>query len=157
MLRRDSIGGNQRPLLKRPSPLQNAPVATVPPWLKYLIFQIPGWIITAAVLAILWHWQMVPQWLAVVGFVGWLLKDLLLYPFLRRAYETDVKTGSAALVGARGIAEQNLAPHGYIRVRGELWRAVATPPDRVVNAGAEVEIVSAEGMRLCVRAVASDR
>jgi membrane protein implicated in regulation of membrane protease activity len=128
----------------------------VSPWLRYLLFQIPGWIITAAVLGSLWHWQFIPKWLAVVGFLGWLLKDLLLYPFLRLAYETDIKTGSAALVGARGIAEQDLAPHGYIRVRGELWRAVASPPDRVVSAGTEVEIVDADRMRLSVRAIASD-
>jgi membrane protein implicated in regulation of membrane protease activity len=124
--------------------------------LKYLVFQIPGWIITAAVLASLWHWQFIPQWLAVLGFFAWVLKDLLLYPFLRPAYETGVKTGSAALIGARGMAEENLAPHGYIRVRGELWRAVATPADQVVNAGTEVEIVSAEGMRVFVRPIAAD-
>jgi membrane-bound serine protease (ClpP class) len=128
----------------------------VSPRLKYLIFQIPGWVITAAVLERLWHWQFIPKWLAVVGFCGWVLKDLLLYPFLRRAYETDIKTGSAALVGARGIAEEDLAPHGYIRVRGELWRAVVSPPDQVVNAGAEVEIVSADGMRVFVRTIATN-
>ena len=124
--------------------------------LKYLVFQIPGWIITAAVLASLWHWQFIPQWLAVAGFFAWVLKDLLLYPFLRPAYDTDIKTGSAALVGARGVAEEDLAPHGYIRVRGELWRAVATPADQVVNAGTTVEIVSADGMRVFVRAIANE-
>lgn len=124
--------------------------------LKYLVLQIPGWIITAAVLTTLWHWQFIPQWLAVLGFFAWVLKDLLLYPLLRPAYETGVKTGSAALVGARGVAEENLAPQGYIRVRGELWRAVATPADQVVNAGTEVEIVSADGMRVFVRAIANE-
>jgi membrane protein implicated in regulation of membrane protease activity len=124
--------------------------------LKYLVFQIPGWMITAAILRSLWHWQLIPKWLAVLGFFAWVLKDLLLYPFLRPAYETDVKTGSAALIGARGVAEETLAPHGYIRVRGELWRAVATPADQVVNAGTEVEIVGADGMRVFVRPIAAD-
>jgi membrane-bound ClpP family serine protease len=54
------------------------------------------------------------------------------------------------------VAEENLAPQGYIRVRGELWRAVATPADQVVNAGTEVEIVSADGMRVFVRAIANE-
>lgn len=124
--------------------------------LKYLVFQIPGWMITAAILGSLWHWQFIPKWLAVLGFFAWVLKDLLLYPFLRPAYETGVKTGSAALVGARGVAEENLAPQGYIRVRGELWRAVATPADQVVNAGTEVEIVGADGMRVFVRPIAAE-
>jgi membrane-bound serine protease (ClpP class) len=128
----------------------------VSPWLKYLIFQIPGWLIAAAVMTGLWHWQFIPKWLAVLGFFGWVAKDLLLYPFLRRAYESDVKTGSAELVGARGIAEEELAPAGYVRVRGELWRATVSPPDGVVSAGAEVEIVRADGMRIFVRAVVTD-
>jgi membrane protein implicated in regulation of membrane protease activity len=135
---------------------ENSLPAIVSPWLKYLVFQIPGWMIAAAVAAGLWHWQFIPKWLAVLGFCGWVMKDLLLYPFLRRAYETDVKTGSAALVGARGIAEGELAPAGYVRVRGELWRAIVSPPDRVVNAGAEVEIISADGMRVFVRAIVTD-
>ena len=98
------------------------------------------------------HWEFIPKWLAVVCFLGWLLKDLLLYPFFRPAYEPGI-TGSARLVGARGVAEGDLTPNGYIRVRGELWRAVVTPTDGVVRSGTEVEIVSAERMEVYVRAV----
>lgn len=122
------------------------------PKIKYLLFQIPGWIITAIVLLILLHWEFIPKWLAVLCFVAWLLKDLLLYPFLRRAYEPGV-TGSARLVGSRGVAEGDLAPTGYIRVRGELWRAVVSPADNVIRSGTEVEVVSADRMEVFVRAV----
>ena len=124
----------------------------MPPQIKYLLFQIPGWIISALVLMLLWHWEFIPKWLAVLCFFGWLLKDLLLYPFFRRAYEPGV-TGSARLVGSRGIAQGDLAPTGYIRVRGELWRAAVRPADQVVRSGAEVEIVSAERMEVFVRVV----
>lgn len=96
-----------------------------------------------------------PPWLAIVCFCGWVVKDLLLYPFLRRAYEPDI-TGAARLIGARGIAEGDLTPHGYVRVRGELWRAVVSPADRVANAGAEVEIVNADRMEVAVRVVDND-
>ena len=122
------------------------------PKIKYLLFQIPGWIITAIVLLMLSHWEFIPKWLAVLCFVAWLLKDLLLYPFLRRAYEPGV-TGSARLVGSRGVAEGDLAPTGYIRVRGELWRAVVSPADNVIRSGTEVEVVSADRMEVFVRAV----
>jgi membrane protein implicated in regulation of membrane protease activity len=124
----------------------------VSPKIKYLLFQIPGWIITAIVLLMLLHWEFIPKWLAVLCFVAWLLKDLLLYPFLRRAYEPGV-TGSARLVGSRGVAEGDLAPTGYVRVRGELWRAVVSPADVVVPSGTEVEVVSADRMEVFVRAV----
>jgi membrane protein implicated in regulation of membrane protease activity len=115
-----------------------------------LIFQIPGWVIAAAVLLSLAHWQWIPTWLAIACVCGWVVKDLLLYRFVRRAYEPDL-TGVARLVGARGVAEGDLAPGGYIRVRGELWRAVVCPADIVIPSGTEVEIVSAERMELFVR------
>jgi membrane-bound ClpP family serine protease len=124
----------------------------MPPRIKYLLFQIPGWIISALVLMLLWHWKLIPKWLAVLCFFGWLLKDLLVYPFFRRAYEPGI-TGSARLVGSRGVAQGDLAPTGYIRVRGELCRAAVRPADQVVRSGAEVEIVSAERMEVFVRAV----
>jgi membrane-bound serine protease (ClpP class) len=126
----------------------------VSPPLKYVLFQIPGWIMSGAFLALLVHWELIATWLAVLGFVLWLVKDLVLYPFFRRAYEPSA-TGSATLVGALGVAEGNLAPAGFIRVRGELWRAVASPADKVVPAGTEVEVVKAERMELFVRPVAA--
>ena len=122
------------------------------PWIKYVLFQIPGWFIAATVLLFIARWQWLPNWLAVLGFCGWVLKDLLLYRFLRRAYEPSV-TGPASLIGARGIAQGDLAPNGYIRVRGELWRAVVNPADNVVRSGTEVEIVSAQRMEVYVRTI----
>lgn len=129
--------------------------ATVTPWFKYLIFQFPGWVIAGMVLLFIERWQWIQTWLAIACFCGWVLKDLLLYRFFRRAYEPDV-TGAARLIGARGVAEGDLAPHGYIRVRGELWRAVAGRADGVVRSGTEVEIVSAERMEVFVRVIDSD-
>ena len=124
------------------------------PPIKYLLFQIPGWIIAAAVLTALVHWEFLTKGIAVLCFFGWLLKDLLLYPFFRRAYEPGV-TGSARLVGSKGIAEGDLTPKGYIRVSGELWRAVASPADHVLRSGTEVEIIGAERMEVFVRALDS--
>ena len=92
-------------------------------WQRYLIFQIPGWLIAAAVLLGLLHWEFLPPWLGVVGFFAWVLKDVMLYPLLHRAYQTNVKTGLQALVGARGFAHDDLSPKGFVRVQGELWSA----------------------------------
>ncbi len=75
-----------------------------------------------------------------------------MYPLLRTAYESGAKTGSEQLIGARGIAQDELAPHGYIRVRGELWRAEANPIDTAIPAGSRVKVVAAKGMTLTVKA-----
>jgi len=125
--------------------------ANVSTWEKYFLLQIPGWLATGGVLTVLWHWQLLPRWLALLCFGAWLLKDLLLYPWLRQAYEDGAKTDSTALIGMRGVAQEDLKPTGYVRVRGELWRAVTVSADRTVVAGTEVEIVNAERMTVFVR------
>jgi membrane protein implicated in regulation of membrane protease activity len=124
----------------------------MPTWTKYLLFQIPGWMIAAIVLSGLWYWKLLPQWLSVLCYIVWVLKDLLLYPLLRAAYVPG-KTGLEALVGTRGIAQGDLAPEGYVRVRGELWRAITHSQDRVISSGATVEILKTEGMKVRVRSV----
>jgi membrane protein implicated in regulation of membrane protease activity len=126
-------------------------------WHRYLLFQLPGWIITGLILLGLLNWQYLSGWLAVGVFGGWIGKDLLLFPFLRRAYERDIKPGSQGLIGFRGVAQEHLTPRGYVRVRGELWNAIATPVDQVISAGTEVEIVNANGMQVMVTATRRNR
>jgi membrane protein implicated in regulation of membrane protease activity len=121
-------------------------------FLRYLIFQIPGWAVGAVVAVGLLEWQIIPLWVALLGFSGLVLKDLAFYPLLRSAYETQVKFGSAALVGKKGIAQSDLAPEGYIRINLELWRAVAESAGQIIVSGTEVEVVRAEGMTVFVRA-----
>ena len=129
----------------------------MPTWVRYLLLQIPGWIIAAIILIGLVHWDLISQWLALLCFGMFLLKDLVMYPFLKNAYETGVKTGSKALIGTRGVAHSALAPQGYVRVRGELWRAVALTEDRAIDCGVEVEIAEARGMTIFVRPVNGDQ
>ena len=101
------------------------------PWLKYLLFQIPGWIGAAIIAMMAVHWQWLTWPIAAAGIAVWVVKDLLMFPFLRRAYEPDV-TGAARLAGERGVAEGDLTPRGYVRVRGELWRAAAVSHDEPI-------------------------
>jgi len=69
----------------------------------------PRLLIAAAVLLALLHWEFLPPWLGIVGFFAWVLKDVMLYPLLHRAYQTNAKTGLQALVGARGFAHDDLS------------------------------------------------
>jgi membrane protein implicated in regulation of membrane protease activity len=129
----------------------------MPTWLKYLLLQIPGCVIAGVILAGLWKLQWITGPVALLGFTLWVLSELLLYPFVKQAYENNAETGSAALVGARGVAQGELNPQGYIRVRGELWRAVAVSAHQKVSSGSQVEIVKAEGMQLLVRAMSEEQ
>jgi membrane protein implicated in regulation of membrane protease activity len=124
--------------------------------IRYLLFQTPGWVIAASVLGGLWYWEVFARWLAVLCFAAWVLKDLLLYPLSRIAYEADEKTGAQRLVGARGVARENLAPEGYVQIHGELWRGISCPTETVIAAGTEIEILDAQGMKVFVRPVGRD-
>lgn len=121
-------------------------------WTKYLLLQLPGWVLAIIVLTGLRHWLGLPFWIALGLFLLWVVKDLVMYPLLRTAYESRVKTGIEELIGTRGIVEQELAPRGYIRVRGELWRAEVKADDGRIPRGSSVRILEAQGMTLIVEA-----
>ena len=110
-------------------------------FLKYIVIQIPGWLGLVGVLLLLWRRVEMPAWAAGTLLGCWVVKDLALYPFLRQSYEGDPRTGVERMVGLRGVVTTDLTPEGYVRVRGELWRARA--PTGPVPRGSTVEVVSA--------------
>jgi len=120
-------------------------------WRKYVLLQVPTWVVALAVVWGLNRWVGLPWWAAVALFAGYVAKDFLLYPFLRRAYESGA-TGAAQLIGATGVAAERLAGKGYVRIRGELWQAEAAPGSPAIPEGARVRVESARGMVLVVRA-----
>lgn len=117
---------------------------------RYVLFQIPGWLIAALVLIGLREWTGLSLQAAVGIFSLWVAVDFALYPFLRKSYERDVRTGSERLIGERGTASEWLRPQGYIEVHGQLWRAVADPQDHPLPPRTPVRIVSASGLTLTV-------
>jgi membrane-bound serine protease (ClpP class) len=120
------------------------------PGSKYLLLQIPGWVIAAVAAAALWKWGGLRPSLAIGLLALWVAKDLVLYPLLRSAYESDVATGAERLIGELGVARGDLAPSGYVLVRGELWRAEVVPEGDAVSAGTPVRVVAASRLKLVV-------
>ena len=52
----------------------------------------------------------------VWGFITiWVVKDAILFPFVRRAYDWDRPQGANSMVGARGIAKERWALRGMFR------------------------------------------
>lgn len=118
---------------------------------KYLVLQIPGWILAAVGLALLKQWIDFPLWAALGILLLWVIKDMVLYPFVRRAYEPSGKTGVEQLIGAEGIAAEELAPSGYIRVGRELWRAEALGTDTPIAPGSRVRVQGVRGLTLLIQ------
>ncbi|HEX4037217.1 MAG TPA: nodulation protein NfeD [Acidobacteriaceae bacterium] len=67
-----------------------------------------------------------------------------------RARQNKVMVGPEALVGASGVAQQELAPRGQILVHGELWMAEADAP---VSLGETVRVRGVDGLKLLVEKV----
>ena len=109
---------------------------------RYLLIQAPSWVLAVIILSAIHVWFGMPRWTAVLLFAGYVVKDFALFPVLRRAYEPSGGTGPERLVGASGVMEGN----GYVRVRGELWRAEGAPLEK----GARVRVEAARGMSLQV-------
>ena len=123
---------------------------------KYLLLQIPGWILVGGLLVLGVRWWGLSVRLALALFAVWLLKDAVLFPFLRVAYEPGGGGGADALVGARGIASQSLDPRGYVRVGAELWRAEVADGARPIPRGGGVRVRNVRGLTLEVEPEAGE-
>jgi membrane protein implicated in regulation of membrane protease activity len=117
---------------------------------RYLLFQVPGWIVAATLAAVSTHWPGLRWSTAVLLFAAWVAKDLALYRFVRHGYVPGDGEAHRSLLGARGVAEQPLAPTGWVRVRGELWRARLLPGATPVAKGSPVRVVAVDGMEIVV-------
>jgi membrane protein implicated in regulation of membrane protease activity len=115
------------------------------PFVRYLLLQIPGWLAVTAALAAL-HWLTAwPLWIVPVGLAVFVAKDVAMYRIYR-----DTLRPPTGLVGARGRAVERLAPHGYVRIEGELWRAQTDGPP--LDAGTEIIVRKTQGLTLHVTA-----
>ena len=83
-----------------------------------------------------------------VFIVGSIAGLALLRPIARRHLHMParIRTGSAALVGARAVAVERIdARGGRVKIGGEVWSARAFDEAQVIEPGSRVEIVKIEG------------
>jgi membrane protein implicated in regulation of membrane protease activity len=75
----------------------------------------------------------------------------MLYPLLKPHDVFHERHTHEALVGADAVAQQSLSPRGYVKVKGELWRAELVGSDEPVLPGESVVVESVDGLSLKVR------
>ena len=121
--------------------------------LRYALFQIPDIGILALILFVVHQWVDLSLWL-VIGIVSlWMVKYVIVFSFVWRAYDKPRPGDIKSLIGTEGIAEERLDPSGYIRVHGELWRAEVIEKAIPVEKGQTVQIERASGLTLLVKPV----
>jgi membrane protein implicated in regulation of membrane protease activity len=116
-------------------------------FVRYTLLQIPGWLVAGLVLYGAHRWFGLAGWIALVLFTAYVAKDFVLYRFVKRAYEPP---GPLELIGHRGLAVEEIAPKGYVRVRGELWMAEVARGAAPVPAGSPVRVQAVRGNTLQV-------
>jgi membrane-bound ClpP family serine protease len=114
--------------------------------LKYLLWQIPGWLMVGGGLWIVAAAMDLAWWVVPAGIAVLVARDVALYPAMRVVFRAASPTRP---IGARGVAVDDLRPAGLVRVRGELWQAHAIGDH--VAAREEVVVMDAHGLTLVVR------
>lgn len=116
--------------------------------LRYVLFQLPGWalMIVAAEAAVLWL-DVPPRW-AWGAVALWVVKDVAMYPLVRKAYRRDGP--SHGHVGERGVSDGAIDPDGWVRIGPERWRARLAPGEPAIGPDTPVRVVAVDGLVLLV-------
>jgi len=118
---------------------------------RYALFQVPVWVLLVLVLIIVRWWVHIPAWLVWVIFALWITKDVILFPFVWRAYDQDPSRSLNTLIGKQGIAMDRLSPSGYVKVHGELWQAEVIGGSPTIERGERVKVQGIRGLTLLVQ------
>ena len=119
-------------------------------YIRYILLNIPEFAAMILILIVIQYWVVIPVWLlwSIIGF--WIVKDVVLFPFIWRAYDWDRAGKSRSMIGERGVAREKLVPAGYVKIRGELWRAERIGEGPPIEAGQPVRVKKMEGLTLFV-------
>jgi len=125
------------------------------PWskravIKYTLLQVPAAALLIMIVIAARKWYDLSPWVGwgVVAF--WIAKDIVLFPLVWRSYDSRVPDDAMGMVGRQGIAEEPLAPRGYVRVRGELWQAEVARGAPPIAKGEPVRVRKVRGLILKV-------
>lgn len=117
---------------------------------RYWLLQVPAWGVIAAATAIAHrYFGMSLAWGAVI-LALWIAKDWAIYPMLKKHYQFRNDDAASALLGQRAVAQEELRPRGYVRLRGELWLAELARDSGAVLPGDEVTVEAIDGLTLRV-------
>jgi len=122
---------------------------------RYTLFQIPDLILLGLALAAAVRWWGFPVIVAYGVVALWIVKDVIMFPILRVAYESGSSGGVEGIRGALGVTTQPLVPSGYVRLGSERWKAELVPDSEPVSVGSAIRVVEVRGLTLIVESVIS--
>jgi len=118
--------------------------------LRYIILQLPVLILLIVLYIVSKNYESVPSLLILIFLLLWLAKDIILYPFVWKAYvPRDIKE-SVSMLGKKGRALTNIDPTGSVEVRGEIWNARAVQESNSIREHETIRVVEVQGLTLMV-------
>ena len=118
---------------------------------RYTLLQLPGLALVIIITILACRYINIPRLYAWGIVILWAAKDLVLFPFVWRAYDTDRQDHANTMIGARGMAKDRLSPAGNVFVRGELWRGEIEKGYPSIEAGTSVRVEGIRSLTLLVR------
>lgn len=119
-------------------------------YFRYVSLAVVELTLVILILKIIHRWVVIPDWLFMSLIAGWVLKDVILFPFTWRAYDHNGSDAAEPMAGERGVAKGTLNPSGYVQVRGELWKAERAGDGPPIEAGDHVRVHHRVGLVLYV-------
>lgn len=119
--------------------------------LRYALFQTPDTVIFIIVLLILNRFINISSELFWGLIALWLLKDLITFPLLWRAYAGTISDSRYSLIGTEGVVMEKCDPRGFVLVRGELWQAEAQEEGTCIHKDELIEVTGSKGLVLLIK------
>jgi membrane protein implicated in regulation of membrane protease activity len=126
------------------------------PPLWYTLQAVISWLLEEGLLVAVVVWLLphlfditVPLWGLAVLMLALAVYSGTMYRIGRQTFFMKPKVAAENIIGSRGTVTRRLAPEGYVKVQGVLWRAICKESD--LEIGDEVEVIGIEGLKLIVR------
>jgi membrane-bound ClpP family serine protease len=116
--------------------------------LRYSLIQLPELVLLILVLILLGQWIHIPMWVVLALILLWIIVNIIMFPFVWRAY---VKDSPNTMAGSQGVAADAISPCGYVRIKGEIWRAEVIEGGSFIKKGDVVTVTGIRGLTLLVR------
>ena len=116
--------------------------------IKYTLLQLSELAVIVFVLVLVRHWINYPVWVVWLTIPLLIVKDVIMFQFTWRAYD---KANQNAMIGAEGTVTDKLSPSGYVRIQGELWRAIVIDSGSVIEEGETATVTNIDGLTLHVQ------
>ncbi len=127
-------------------------IKKIPPrvLIKYILLQIPSLLILLIVLYLLQKSFNISAAAILIIVLLWIIKDLIMFPFVWRSYDTNPHRTVHSMVGKKGIARERLDPSGYVLIGNELWNAEVAEGYTTIEEGNPVTVIDIAGLTLIV-------